>query len=261
MKRVTGLSTLIILWVPAALVWSGVCVAFRPALRCFQPAHSLGNALHRNSRYHQCDPLCWPTRSKRSLSSKEESEKDNEPLTPDRVAALIERSFVEACMQLAKGYVDILKLFIVSTKAGYELLLGPTSLIQKVDSCENRSAGRLLMDEEIQLRRNWIHAIYLTLAHLDWKKVDASSWEADAHISKQYQPLLPELVELKATGKAFEAENILENHPELVKEGSAIDRAVVSQTLRVIWITMDVLQEEELAKPRSPRPQIPGAFD
>eukprot|EP00617_Octactis_speculum_P003254 CAMPEP_0185784604 /NCGR_PEP_ID=MMETSP1174-20130828/124250_1 /TAXON_ID=35687 /ORGANISM="Dictyocha speculum, Strain CCMP1381" /LENGTH=67 /DNA_ID=CAMNT_0028476279 /DNA_START=55 /DNA_END=255 /DNA_ORIENTATION=- len=40
--------------------------------------------------------------------------------TPSGIAALIERSFVAACLELASGHVDALKLFISAALTGYE---------------------------------------------------------------------------------------------------------------------------------------------
>jgi hypothetical protein len=59
--------------------------------------------------------------------------------------------------------VDVLKLFIVAVKAGYELNMAPDEVTQRVDSVPRKSAGRDLMPEEIKLRKTWIHCIFLVL--------------------------------------------------------------------------------------------------
>ena len=47
--------------------------------------------------------------------------KEEKELTPPIIAEMIEVSFLNSCLQLSQGYVDVLKLFIVAVKAGYEL--------------------------------------------------------------------------------------------------------------------------------------------
>jgi hypothetical protein len=64
------------------------------------------------------------------------------PLTPSKIALLLERSFVAACKSLASGYVDELKLFIVSSKAGYERGLTIPQLKMELKECPSESAGR-----------------------------------------------------------------------------------------------------------------------
>lgn len=164
------------------------------------------------------------------------------------------------CWLTCCSYVDILKLFIVSTKAGYELMVNPTDLLNLVDKTPTQSAGRPLMEEEVELRQTWVHAIYLTLTHVDWKNI-TPGWHVDESISSLYGPLLPRLVQCKEEGQKFHTDSFLDEFPHLTVGGGVLQRAIVAQTLRVMWITLDVLQEEELAKPRSPRPKIPGAFD
>lgn len=114
------------------------------------------------------------------------------------------------------------------------------------------------MKEEEELRNQWIHAVYLVLQHVQWKQItQPSSWSMDAKVHATFQPILDNLVKAKHEGKPLESEAILEKFN--VKD--VTERAIMAQTLRVIWITLEALQEEELAKPRSPRPKIPGAFD
>ena len=155
--------------------------------------------------------------------------------------------------------MDILKLFIVSTKAGYELETSPEQLVELVNSCPTQSAGRPLMKEEQELREHWIHSIYLTLEHVKWRDIEPR-WSVADQVSQSYAPVLDSLVKAKEGNQKLETEKVLKDFPELLSDtADVVERAIVAQTLRVIWITLEALQEEELAKPRTPRPKIPGA--
>jgi hypothetical protein len=162
------------------------------------------------------------------------------------------------------SYVDVLKLFIAATKAGYELGMNHNELVDLVNSNQQNSAGRLLMAEENSLRTTWIHAIYFTLAHVNWRNITHSQLSLNSSDNAKYLTVLDEMVDLKVKGSPLQVDNIVQMHPALLSDSSTLaDKAVVSHTLRVIWLTMDVMEEEELAKPRrrgDPRPPIPGAF-
>jgi len=58
--------------------------------------------------------------------------KEEKELTPPIIAEMIEVSFLNSCLQLSQGYVDVLKLFIVAVKSGHELsisLSGKSALV------------------------------------------------------------------------------------------------------------------------------------
>ena len=54
-----------------------------------------------------------------------------EELTPEIIAEMIEVSFLNSCLQLSQGYVDVLKLFIVAVKSGHELSIPLSELHQE----------------------------------------------------------------------------------------------------------------------------------
>ena len=89
-------------------------------------------------------------------------DKDKE-LTPPLIAEMLEKTFVDACMQLSSGYVDVLKLFIVAGKAAYERGLTIPQVQLEISQCKTQTAGRPLMQEEIDLRTVWLSLVYLTL--------------------------------------------------------------------------------------------------
>ena len=137
-------------------------------------------------------------------------------LTPAKVAELIEVSFVNGVMQLAQGYVDVLKLFIAAVQAGYSLKLSPESLLEAVDACPEQSANRPLMDEEIKLRTTWIQVVYLVLDHVKYKDVtisdmgNVSDTAIDLAIRDTYGQVIPRLVQAQRDGATFEAEAMLD---------------------------------------------------
>src|SRR5210317_112346 len=45
-----------------------------------------------------------------------EGTSEEKELTPSTIAEMIEVSFIQSCLQLSQGYVDVLKLFIVAVK-------------------------------------------------------------------------------------------------------------------------------------------------
>ena len=81
-------------------------------------------------------------------------------LTPATIAELIEVSFVQSCLQLSKGYVDVLKLFVAAVKAGYDLSVPLDDLVRLVGDSPVRSAGRELVVEEVGLRDEWMGVVY-----------------------------------------------------------------------------------------------------
>jgi len=102
--------------------------------------------------------------------SKDENEIDELEiieLTDDKIAEMIEVTFIKACFQLATGYVDVLKLFLASTSAAYERKIALPALIQSVDDCPANTAGRDLSQQELEVRQMWIMICYLTLHTID----------------------------------------------------------------------------------------------
>lgn len=182
-----------------------------------------------------------------------------------QIVEMIEVSFINACLQLSLGFVDVLKLFIVAVKAAYENDISPSQLVDDVANCPVNTAGRQLMPEEIQLRTAWVHSVYLILEHIDHQnKGRTSGSDIQESVRSTYAGILPHLVALKESGGTFEANDIMEAHADaLPKSDSPLETAIVSQTVRVIWYTLTVLEEESLVNgdtPPEPRPPIPGAY-
>ena len=164
----------------------------------------------------------------------------------------------------------MLKLFIVATKASYERE-GTTidQLIEAVNTCPVNTAGRPLMPEEAQLRSAWIHAVYLMLDHIGHptKNNGGESSDIADDVRNTYSAILPDLVALKeSSGTGFvNIQEFVQDHADVLPasmEEDALQMAIVSQTVKVLWYTLVVLDEERLANDEDAdmsvaRPQIP----
>ena len=214
--------------------------------------------------------LCYggPQQTRMKESKSEELSEDDKKLTPELVAEMVEVSFVNGIMQLSQGYIDVLKLFIAAVASGYSLGMSPDTLLEAVAACPNQSANRPLMEEEIQLRSTWMQVIYLMLSHVKYKEKtleDVGELTLDVESIQRYQVAIPLLVESKAKGESFEAETLLQKCAGVFPATSnALEQAIISQSLRVMWLTLTVLEEEKICeedrKPYKPQPPIPGAF-
>jgi hypothetical protein len=199
-------------------------------------------------------------------TSSDEREKPKE-LTPETVAEMVECCFVNACLQLAQGYVDVLKLFIVAAKASYELGMDPVDLIRRVENIRPQSAGRDLMPEEVKLRNTWIRVVYLVLQYLQHTQKVETSTAADIDEAVQSTfstDLLADMKKQHDAGGAFHLEQWLDKY-EFPNMDDPMQKAIISQSLRVIWFTYTVLNEERVCNEEKTglkaQPPIPGAFD
>lgn len=201
-----------------------------------------------------------------STSSADEVEQE-EKLTLDKVAELIDTTFVNGCMQLAKGYVDVLKLLIVSIKSGYEMGVTPSDLIDKVEAVVDQAAGRPLMAEEVRLRNAWIHVVYLVLSQADHVTADDTIKEAiEGSIASTYAAKIPILKRRQDSGEEFRFDDLLDSD---ASADNPVENAIMTQSLRVIWLSLVVLEEEERCNtefarqdaPAPMKPQIPGTYE
>mmetsp|Transcript_3824 Transcript_3824/g.6008 ORF Transcript_3824/g.6008 Transcript_3824/m.6008 type:complete len:248 (-) Transcript_3824:382-1125(-) len=198
-------------------------------------------------------------------SSVSPEDKEKATLSLDKVSEMIDTSFVNACLQLAQGYVDVLKLFIVSVKSGYEMGVSPSELIENIDGVQKKAAGRDLMPEEIELRNTWIQVVYFVL-----KEANHASEDANVGLSIDESAILPfkskyaALKMINEKGEDFRVDGLIDEVDRLKKP---LEIAIVTQSFRVMWYTMVVLDEEErcqteFARQDAPmKPPIPGAFD
>ena len=205
------------------------------------------------------------------VSSKENAEN----LSIEQISSMIEATFVKACLQLATGYVDVLKLFIVSVQASYNASLGLSQILDQLPE-KSQTANRMLMPEEIRLRKIWVTCIYLSLSALTDSKIETI--EKDKEIVK-YEPVVEEVLSTIQQASDWKSVNPssfdINSMIEKIRESSPIDtieEAMLTNTVRVICLTFTVVQEvkncDEEAKGVKgkrmvggpPRPPISGTY-
>jgi hypothetical protein len=212
--------------------------------------------------------------------------------TPAGVAEVLEVSFVHACMQLASGYVDILKMFIAASVGAYESGFSVDSIQYELTMTSTNTANRPLMDEEIKLRRDWFCVVYLTLSAMEHTSMMQSSSPSSllaVDISKDSIPddikqRYGKLVEI--VGEAYRNDkpslSIEELTGDYFNNGDGLtltqlEKAIILQSLKVATLTPIVVEESiearggggggggggnttPAADVKPPTPPIEGAF-
>mmetsp|Transcript_17596 Transcript_17596/g.26491 ORF Transcript_17596/g.26491 Transcript_17596/m.26491 type:complete len:293 (+) Transcript_17596:80-958(+) len=205
-------------------------------------------------------------------SSRPTTTVEDEELTPETIAEMIEVSFIQSCLQLSQGYVDVLKLFIVAVKTGYETNLSLEELHQLVQDCPVNSAGRDLMKEELALRREWMMMVYEMMKVLKVNENQAASDDDDApQIDNDSQirvaQVVESMLELQTVLKeeheqsggqqdvnvvltTLSVESAMEKLPSLTQLLDSIenpvDKAFLTNDVRVALLTFKVLDEERV---------------
>lgn len=182
------------------------------------------------------------------------------------IAEIVEVTFVNACMQLRTGFVDVLKMFIAAAVAGYEFGYGIGDIQEELVNCKTQSANRPLMEEEVNLRYTWYCLVYLTLASLDHpsRNKQAVVESIPDKIRKDYQESVEQAVTANSKGIALSAEDLVvkQNNDE-PSDLSIMEKAIMSQSMRLITMTFTVLRETQEAQTGDvapPTPPIEGAF-
>ncbi|KAK1745372.1 hypothetical protein QTG54_003296 [Skeletonema marinoi] len=198
---------------------------------------------------------------------------EDEELTPETIAEMIEVSFIQSCLQLSQGYVDVLKLFIVAVKTGYETNLSLEELHDLVTDCPVNTAGRDLMKEELALRREWMMMVYEMMKVLKvYENQAAASDDDDApQTDNDSQTRVAQVVEsmlnlqtvLKEEDEqsggqqdvnvaltTLSVESAMEKLPSLTQLLDSIenpvDKAFLTNDVRVALLTFKVLDEERV---------------
>jgi hypothetical protein len=86
----------------------------------------------------------------------------------------------------------------------------------------------------------------------------------------KFTPFVSDIVNAKRVGWSFKTlklEELLKTSGLVLDDGSSattmseVERAVLSQSMRVVFLTMEVVHDTKLAKGDSiPKPNIPGAY-
>eukprot|EP00577_Skeletonema_sp_RCC1716_P017437 CAMPEP_0113414580 /NCGR_PEP_ID=MMETSP0013_2-20120614/24095_1 /TAXON_ID=2843 ORGANISM="Skeletonema costatum, Strain 1716" /NCGR_SAMPLE_ID=MMETSP0013_2 /ASSEMBLY_ACC=CAM_ASM_000158 /LENGTH=279 /DNA_ID=CAMNT_0000301451 /DNA_START=208 /DNA_END=1047 /DNA_ORIENTATION=+ /assembly_acc=CAM_ASM_000158 len=196
---------------------------------------------------------------------------EDEELTPETIAEMIEVSFIQSCLQLSQGYVDVLKLFIVAVKTGYETNLSLEELHDLVQDCPVNSAGRDLMKEELALRREWMMMVYEMMKVLKVNENQAAADDDAPQTDNDSQTRVAQVVEsmlnlqtvLKEEDEqsggqqdvnvaltTLSVESAMEKLPSLTQLLDSIenpvDKAFLTNDVRVALLTFKVLDEERV---------------
>jgi len=185
-----------------------------------------------------------------------------ESLSSNQVIELIEMSFFQSCFALSKGDLEPLKLFIVAVKTATNIYDGESAseIAQKVNA--QMPSMRPLEPEEQELRDTWIRAIYLMLGHVVPDFVDNDN--DDDVVAQTYRPILSDLVAIHQSGLGLNVHQfvstrkdillpkqksnrnplVLEDGPEDINDEDALQLAVVTQTVKVLFTTLVVLEDE-----------------
>jgi len=207
----------------------------------------------------------------------EEAEEEDEymeieSLSSDQILELIELSFFQACFALSKGDSEPLKLFIVAVKTAAKKFEKASAIaITKTVNSLPSSIGRPLEEQEQELRDTWIQAIYLMLGHTlalgddDFVVVnDGTTTNKDTNsVADLYGPILDDLVAIHNTGMGLNVNQFIstrkdilmppknkkkDNNPLMLEENDENDDlvqlAVVTQTVKLLYTTLEVLEGE-----------------
>lgn len=181
---------------------------------------------------------------------------------------MLEVSFVNACMQLSTGYVDTLKLFIAAALTAYERGFTVNALNLELSQCPTQTAGRPLMQEEVELRSVWLCLVYLTLANVQHRSEapEAVGASVPADIRQKFQTFVYDVVNAAQGGYTLESlklEDMMRRQGKDTEGMDQMQKAILGQSMRVIFLTLTVREEsaaaEDLPPPRRPGPSIPGA--
>ncbi|CAJ1941061.1 unnamed protein product [Cylindrotheca closterium] len=168
-------------------------------------------------------------------------------------------SFFQACFALSKGEIEPLLLFIVAVKT-LSMKYPGASAITIAKTVDSLPASMRPLDlTERDLRETWIRAIYLIMDHVV-DDFDAGTSDDD-EVAETYGPVLADLVAIHQSGLGLninqfvesrrdillpvkEKKNILELENETDGE-NFVQLAVVTQTIRVLYTTLDILSEDD----------------
>lgn len=190
-------------------------------------------------------------------------------LSDEKIGEMIEKTFIEGCLQLATGYVDVLKLFIAATAAAYSRRMPIPNLFSVVENCPVNTANRPLSTEEVNLRSSWIMVTYLTLLTLDEMEGSINDEVSDstnvfaipAEFTDKYLPIVEQHVSQHLGRESIPV-------PTELDDGDPTAKTLMSYIIKIINLTLSNVKEARLANEKiinedavgPPRPNIPGAY-
>jgi hypothetical protein len=270
----------------AALLWPAIMAqidAFLSSSSSWKMEMATGNKLNHVQSTSLMTPAVDGTPSTMVYSASKEEQED---LTSETIAEMIEVSFLQSCLQLSQGYVDVLKLFIVAVKTGYQKKIPLDELHELVKNCPVNSAGRDLMKEEVDLRREWMAVVYEMMKALNHENNNCMSvtlqgqepanpnYDSQKRVAQvvdsmlQLQQNLQE-EEHKSGGEQdsvvaltnLTVEKALQKLPSLSQLHESIQspmkKAFLTNDIRVALLTFKVIEEEKVCLEDSKGKKIP----
>lgn len=156
-------------------------------------------------------------------------------------------------------------MFIATAMASYEFGYAIDDVRKALEDCPNQTANRPLMEEEVNLRFNWICLVYLMLMEIGHPcRRNFSIETIPDDIRNSYKDIVDKVV------KAYEVDDQLSMEQILAADthsttSSDIEKAIRSQSIRVVQLTPTVIMEALEARPGGggapPKPPIKGAFE
>ena len=196
---------------------------------------------------------------------------DIDQLTMSQLFELVDFSFVQALLALSDtGDEEPLRLFIVAVKLAAKRMVSSAestdgSFLQAIIDSIPQNVKRF-DEQEMKLRNTWITAVCLVLDHVVPEEYggilggDVSESAITSDAIKTYRPVLTDLVAIYESGLGLNIDNFVESRRDvlgiqtsnvLALEGTAEDNmqlAIVSQTIKVMYNTLVVLDAERAAE-------------
>jgi hypothetical protein len=187
------------------------------------------------------------------------------PLNATDFAGLLEASFVPAVMSLSRGDVTETKLFVAAAHAAHAQGQSLDIIADELAKCPVQSAGRALMPEEDALRYLWLGLTYLSCEKLAGESGQGASEDlVPGTFRAANAELVGNLLDAKAAAKPLSQLSLDDVMPEALRPAAgSMEAAVMTQSLRIVYLTADVLEDVANAGTRAdaktPKPYIPGA--
>ena len=176
-------------------------------------------------------------------------------LNTTALASMLEATFVPAVMSLARGDVTETKLFVATAYTAHAARTSLDSLEDALGSCTTMSAGRPLAPEEISLRSTWLLLCYLTLemhsAH-GLATGDADAPLVPPSLRTRYEGVIAAMLKAKRAATPLSQVKLDEVAGEaLLTNLPPLDKLILQQSLRIVYLAVDVLTDVELAGERA----------
>mmetsp|Transcript_30299 Transcript_30299/g.61455 ORF Transcript_30299/g.61455 Transcript_30299/m.61455 type:complete len:220 (+) Transcript_30299:2-661(+) len=162
------------------------------------------------------------------------------------LAKEIEKSFVVACTQISSSYEVGLTAFAEAVISAYEEGYSVPSMSLELSSCPQQTLGRPLQADEVELRQVWMSLVYLTLQTVAHPRVKKDALSIPTPLEDRFLGFVRNIVQAHAMGSTLQRLKLEEmmNREEGSAERSPVETAILSQAMRIVFITLDVLKRE-----------------